>query len=195
MNRKIILLILSIFIMQQIKSEVAIFGGGCFWCTEAFFQNLEGVIDVKPGYTGGFTKNPTYQDICTGETGHAEVIKINYNPDKIKFDKLLEVFFLTHDPTTLNRQGADVGTQYRSVVFYTNSIQKELTESVIDYINKEQVYSNPIVTEVSELSEFFPAENYHNNYFERNGNEGYCRFVIQPKMEKFKKAFESILKK
>lgn len=181
--------------MQQVKSEQAVFGGGCFWCTEAVFQDLKGVIDVKPGYSGGISKNPTYREVCSGKTGHAEVIKINFNPEEIQFEKLLEVFFLTHDPTTLNKQGADVGTQYRSVVFYSNQKQKKITETVINSLNNKNTYDKEIVTEVSELKEFFPAENYHNDYFSKNGNEPYCRFVIQPKIEKFRKVFDELLKK
>ena len=195
MKKKYILLIFTIIIMLQTKSEDAIFGGGCFWCTEAIFQNIQGVNEVKPGYSGGTTKNPTYREICTGETGHAEVIKIKFNPNEIKFEKLLEVFFLTHDPTSLNKQGADKGTQYRSVVFYTNQNQKDITEKIIKTLTEQKVYDKPVVTEVSPLIEFYPAESYHENYFKQNGNEAYCRYVIQPKMEKFLSVFEDILKK
>lgn len=180
--------------MTNLKAENAVFGGGCFWCTEAVFAELKGVTRVESGYSGGTTLNPDYNAVCTGETGHAEVIKITFDPDVISFEKLLEVFFLTHDPTTLNRQGADVGTQYRSVVFYTNEKQKELTNEVIKRLNQKKVYKNPIVTEVSALINYYPAENYHQNYYERNGTQSYCRFVIQPKMEKFKKSFEELLK-
>jgi peptide-methionine (S)-S-oxide reductase len=186
---------LIMFIMtNNIKAETAVFGGGCFWCTEAVFLKLKGVTKVKSGYSGGETTNPTYQEICTGETGHAEVISIDYNPAEISFNQLLEVFFLTHDPTTLNRQGADVGTQYRSVVFYTNPHQEKVTREIIKKLNLEKVYDRPIVTEVTRLKIFYPAEDYHQNYYERNGNQPYCRMVIQPKMEKFRKTFGELIK-
>jgi peptide-methionine (S)-S-oxide reductase len=180
--------------MQQINEQHAVFGGGCFWCTEAIFKAIDGVSEVVPGYSGGELKNPSYNDICTGETGHAEVISIKFDPAKVSFEKLLEVFFFTHDPTTLNRQGADVGTQYRSVVFYTSENQKKTSEQIIKALNEKKVYPNPIVTEVSELTVFYPAENYHRDYFERNGNQPYCRMVIQPKYDKFKKEFEDLIK-
>jgi len=191
---RFILIVLTTVIMTELKAENAVFGGGCFWCTEAVFTELKGVTQVESGYSGGKTINPTYQEVCTGETGHAEVIRINFNPDEVSFEKLLEVFFLTHDPTTLNRQGADVGTQYRSVVFYTNEKQKELTNNAIKKLNQNKVYKSPIITEVSALINYYPAENYHQNYYQRNGNQSYCRFVIQPKMEKFKEVFEELLK-
>lgn len=182
-------------VTSSLKAETAVFGGGCFWCTEAVFSELKGVSNVESGYSGGTTKNPTYQDVCTGETGHAEVIKITYDPNIVDYKKLLEVFFLTHDPTTLNRQGADVGTQYRSVVFYSNEEQKQEALEVIKKINEAKAYPNPIVTEVAPLANYYPAEKYHQNYYEQNGNQPYCRIVIQPKMEKFKKAFKEIIKK
>lgn len=181
--------------MSELKAETAVFGGGCFWCTEAVFNELKGVSRVESGYSGGTTVNPSYKDVCTGQTGHAEVIHLTYDPAIISYQKLLEVFFLTHDPTTLNRQGADVGTQYRSVIFYSTDEQKQIANEVIKSLNKEKVYPNPIVTEVTKLSNYYPAENYHQNYFERNGNQPYCRIVIQPKMEKFKKTFDDLLKK
>lgn len=181
--------------MSELKAETAVFGGGCFWCTEAVFNELKGVSRVESGYSGGTTVNPSYKDVCTGQTGHAEVIHLTYDPAIISYQKLLEVFFLTHDPTTLNRQGADVGTQYRSVIFYSTDEQKLIANEVIKSLNKEKVYPNPIVTEVTKLSNYYPAENYHQNYFERNGNQPYCRIVIQPKMEKFKKTFDDLLKK
>lgn len=180
--------------MEQNNQQHAVFGGGCFWCTEAIFKAIDGVTEVMPGYSGGDFKNPSYNDICTGETGHAEVISIKFDPAKVSFEKLLEVFFLTHDPTTLNRQGADVGTQYRSVVFYTNEDQKKATIQIIQSLNNKKVFPNPIVTEVSKLSDFYPAENYHRDYFERNGNQPYCRMVIQPKYDKFKKEFKDLIK-
>lgn len=181
--------------MMNSKAETAVFGGGCFWCTEAVFSELKGVTSVESGYAGGHTKNPSYEEVCSGTTGHAEVIKITFDPAIVSFEKLLEVFFLTHDPTTLNRQGADVGTQYRSAVFYTSNEQKEKANEVIKAISDKQAYSNPIVTEVSELSNYYVAENYHQDYFSRNGNQPYCRIVIQPKMEKFRKAFSDLTKK
>lgn len=175
--------------------DTATFGAGCFWCVEAVFQDLKGVESVTSGYAGGTTKNPTYADVCTGTTGHAEVAQIVYDPKQITFDELLEVFWKTHDPTTLNRQGADAGTQYRSVVFYHNEQQKQLTEKYKKEIDASGAYNKPIVTEVSPLTVFYKAEGYHQNYFNQNGNEPYCRFVIQPKVDKFKKVFGSKLKK
>jgi peptide-methionine (S)-S-oxide reductase len=174
--------------------EVAIFGAGCFWCVEAVFSELKGVESVKPGYTGGNTKNPTYKDVCTGTTNHAEVAKIVFDPSIITFDELLEVFWQTHDPTTLNRQGADRGTQYRSVVYYTSEIQKEKVEHYKKVLNESKAWPNPVVTEITELGEFYLAENYHNDYYKNNPGEGYCRMVIQPKVEKFRKAFHDKLK-
>lgn len=177
------------------KAETAVLGGGCFWCTEAIFLNLKGVLKVESGYSGGHVLNPTYKQVCTGTTGHAEVIRVEFDPEILTFSQLLEVFFLTHDPTTMNRQGADVGTQYRSAVFYTNSQQEETAREVIRLLNEEKVYKNPIVTEVSPLINYFKAEDYHQNYFERNKSQAYCAYVIQPKMDKFKKTFSGLLKK
>lgn len=195
MRRFSIIIFITTMVLSNLKAETAVFGGGCFWCTEAVFSELKGVSNVESGYSGGTVKNPTYREVCTGETGHAEVIKITYDPKVIAYKKLLEVFFLTHDPTTLNRQGADIGTQYRSVVFYSNKEQKADALEVIKKLNEEKAYPNPIVTEVSPLKNYYPAENYHQNYYEQNGNQPYCRIVIQPKMEKFEKAFKDILKK
>jgi peptide-methionine (S)-S-oxide reductase len=175
--------------------DTATFGAGCFWCVEAVFQRLNGVISVKSGYTGGSVKNPTYREVCSGLTGHAEVCQIVYDNSKVSFDELLEVFWKTHDPTTLNAQGNDHGTQYRSAVFYHNNSQKELALKYKDEINKSGAYPNPIVTEITELGVFYPAEDYHQNYFNLNGQEGYCRFVIQPKVEKFEKIFKNKVKK
>ncbi len=174
--------------------ETATFGAGCFWCVEAIFQRLNGVEDVKSGYMGGKIKNPTYREVCSGLTGHAEVIQIKFNPEIITYKDLLEVFFQTHDPTTLNRQGADVGTQYRSAIFYHNDAQKELAEKIKNELNNKIVFDNPVVTEVSEASVFYVAEDYHQNYFNENGSQPYCSFVIQPKIEKFKKVFGDKLK-
>lgn len=180
--------------MQAQDTALATFGGGCFWCTEAIFLKLKGVDKVESGYSGGESKNPTYKDICTGLTGHAEVIHITYQPELIKFEDLLEVFFATHDPTTLNRQGADVGTQYRSVVFYHNEQQKTKSEFIIQELNKQSAFDDPIVTEVSAFDVFYPAEDYHQDYYGNNKNQPYCRAVVGPKVEKFKKAFSDILK-
>lgn len=176
-------------------TETAIFGAGCFWCVEAVFQQLNGVISVQSGYIGGTKDNPTYKEVCTGETGHAEVCKIVFDPSKITFTELLEVFWTVHDPTTLNRQGADVGTQYRSAIFYTNEIQKELAEKYKQELDKSGAFEKPIVTEIVKASEFYPAEDYHNNYYNDNPNQGYCSMVIRPKVEKFKKVFGDRLKK
>lgn len=161
------------------------FGGGCFWCTEAVFQNLKGVRKVVSGYMGGQTENPTYMDICNGDTGHAEVIQVEYDDQEISLAELLLVFFKTHDPTTPNRQGNDVGSQYRSVIFYHDHEQKEEANQMIDRLTRELIYDRPIVTEVVPVSEFYQAEDYHQNYFNNNPNKPYCAFVIQPKLQKF----------
>lgn len=181
-------------IMIENGKEVITLGGGCFWCTEAVFQRLKGVDTVVSGYMGGVTKNPTYKEICTGTTGHAEVIQVIYDPAVISTVEILEVFFATHDPTTLNRQGADVGTQYRSVVFYHNDEQKKLAEEIIQDLNKAGVYKNPIVTQIAKAEVFYPAEDYHQNYYNLNKNQSYCAFVITPKLDKFQKVFRDKLK-
>lgn len=173
--------------------EIATFGGGCFWCVEAVFQDLKGVEKVVSGYEGGKVKNPTYREICSGMTGHAEVIQIHFDSTKISFENLLKVFFATHDPTTLNRQGADAGTQYRSVVFYHNDIQKETTASIVNGFAKE-LWPNPIVTEISPTSIFYEAEVYHQNYYKNNPNQGYCRVIIDPKIAKVRKMFSEQLR-
>ncbi|HOY40507.1 MAG TPA: peptide-methionine (S)-S-oxide reductase MsrA [Chitinophagales bacterium] len=175
--------------------EVATFGGGCYWCIEAVFQRLEGVEKVESGFSGGQVKNPTYKEVCTGTTGHAEVIQITFDTTKTSFEEILKVFFTMHDPTTLNRQGNDIGTQYRSAVFYHNDEQKKAAEEIIAALNTSKAYPNPIVTEVSKLDVFYKAEDYHQNYYNENSDEGYCRFVIQPKIEKFEKVFKDRLKK
>lgn len=175
-------------------SATATFGAGCFWCVEAVFQQLEGVDTVISGYCGGNEPNPTYREVCYGNTGHAEVCRIVYNPQKISFNDLLQALFMSHDPTTLNQQGADKGTQYRSVVFYHNDEQKAEVEKVIAQLGEAKVFDSPIVTEVSPLQPFYVAEDYHQNYYNQNGNEGYCRVVIKPKLEKFKKVFAHKLK-
>lgn len=192
------LLILIAVIMTVTSStaqtETATLGGGCFWCTEAIYRALKGVESVESGYSGGHVKNPSYQDVCTGETGHAEVIQIKFNPQVISYGEILEVFFQTHDPTSLNRQGADVGTQYRSVIFYHSPQQKEQAENYIALLNKENVFGKPLVTEVNAFEHFYKAEAYHQNYFANNRTQGYCQFVIVPKLEKFKKIFRNKLK-
>jgi len=175
--------------------EVATFGNGCFWCTEAVFQNLKGVDKVESGYTGGKVKNPTYKEVCSGLTGHAEVIQIAYDPAQITYDELLEVFWKTHDPTTLNRQGADVGTQYRSAIFYHNDTQKQLAETYKDKLDKAGAFDNPIVTEITPAVTFYKAEDYHQNYYNLNGEAPYCSFVIRPKIDKVNKVFADKLKK
>lgn len=175
--------------------QVATFGSGCFWCTEAVFQQVDGVTKVESGYSGGKVKNPTYREVCTGMTGHAEVIQLTYDPAKVSFEELLEIFWQTHDPTTLNRQGADVGTQYRSAIFYHNAGQKELAEAYKKKLDESGAFDNPIVTEITPFSEFYKAEDYHQNYYNLNGSAPYCSFVIKPKLEKFKKVFSDKLKK
>ncbi len=174
--------------------EVATFAGGCFWCTEAVFLEIKGVEKVVSGYIGGKTMNPTYKDICTGETGHAEAIQITFNPNEVAYEDLLEIFFGTHDPTTLNRQGADVGTQYRSEIFYHSETQKTKAENYIQLLEKENLYDKKIVTKVSSATVFYPAEDYHQNYYNKNSSQGYCQMVIAPKLEKLRKYYKSKLK-
>lgn len=174
--------------------ETATLAGGCFWCTEAVYKELKGVSDIKPGYSGGHVKNPSYREVCNGTTGHAEVIQLTFDPAVVSFSEILEVFFMTHDPTTLNRQGNDVGTQYRSAVFYHNEDQKQTAEKVIRLFEQEKVYDKPIVTEVTAFDKFYVAEDYHFNYFARNKNEPYCQYVVAPKVEKFKKIFKEKMK-
>jgi peptide-methionine (S)-S-oxide reductase len=177
------------------KTDTATFATGCFWCTEAIFEGLSGVLKVTSGYSGGQVTNPTYNEVCSGETGHAECVQIIYEPNKISYDELLEVFFEVHDPTSLNRQGADVGTQYRSAIFYHDAVQKEKAEYYKNELNKSGAYTKPIVTEISSVSKFYPAEDYHQEYYENNKNSNpYCSVVIRPKLEKFKKVFASKLK-
>lgn len=175
--------------------DTATLGAGCFWCVEAVFQDLNGVISVASGYSGGKISNPTYREVCSGLTGHAEVCQIVYNPKILSFDELLEVFWTTHDPTTLNRQGNDVGTQYRSAIFYHTDEQRKIAEEYKQKLNEAQAYPNPIVTEIAPYTSFYKAEDYHQNYYNDNGNEPYCRIVIQPKVDKFKKVFKDKLKK
>lgn len=173
--------------------ETAIFAGGCFWCTEAVFQRLNGVQEVASGYTGGQIKNPAYREICTGRTGHAEGIRITFDPVQISYEELLEVFFATHDPTTLNRQGNDVGTQYRSEIFYTSEAQKQKAEAFIALLEKEKVFANPIVTAVTEEKPFYLAEVEHQNYYNDNTSQPYCQFIIDPKIKKLNKHFSEKL--
>jgi peptide-methionine (S)-S-oxide reductase len=179
---------------QKQKLEKATFGNGCFWCSEAVFQRLKGVVTVKSGYEGGDVVNPSYEDVCTGTTGHAEVIELTYDPAKISYEELLEVFWKTHDPTTLNRQGADVGTQYRSVVFYHNDAQKALADKYKKELNAKNAFGKPIVTVITKAAPFYVAENYHQDYYRLNGSQPYCRAVILPKMEKLEKIFKDKLK-
>ena len=175
--------------------EKATFGAGCFWCVEAVFQNLQGVEQVVSGYMGGHVHNPTYQQVCTGTTGHAEVAQIIYDPQEVSFVELLQVFWQTHDPTTLNRQGNDVGTQYRSAIFYHDEEQRKLAEEVKSRLQEEKIWDDPIVTEITEATTFYAAEDYHQNYFNQNADQPYCQFVVRPKVEKFKKLFSEKLKK
>jgi peptide-methionine (S)-S-oxide reductase len=180
--------------MKNNNLELATFGAGCFWCVEAIFQRVDGVEKVVSGYSGGHVKNPSYKEVCNGTTGHAEVCQLSYDPDEVSYDELLEIFWQTHDPTTLNRQGNDVGTQYRSVVYYHNEKQKELAEKYKAELDEADIYNDPIVTEISEFDKMYVAENYHQNYFNENGSQPYCSFVIQPKVDKFKKVFKDKLK-
>ena len=180
---------------EKEKLESITLGAGCFWCVEAVYQELQGVVQVESGYMGGSTKNPTYKEVCTGNTGHAEVVRVTYNPAIISLKQILQVFFQVHDPTTLNRQGNDVGTQYRSVIFYDNNEQKELALEVKRALSIAKIWTDPIVTEISPLSEFYLAENYHQDYYSLNSDKNpYCSFVITPKMEKFRKTFKELLK-
>jgi peptide-methionine (S)-S-oxide reductase len=177
-----------------ITSSIATFGAGCFWCVEAVFQKLKGVEKVESGYMGGKTVNPSYKDVCTGTTGHAEVCQITYNPQKISFEELLEVFWKTHDPTTLNRQGNDIGTQYRSTIFFHDAIQKETALRYKNDLNGSGSFDAPIVTTFEPLSVFYKAENYHQDYFNLNGTNPYCQLVVKPKVEKFQKVFKDLIK-
>lgn len=177
------------------KLDTATFGTGCFWCTEAVFQELKGVIKAVSGYSGGNVANPSYEEVCSGTTGHAESLEIIYDPSVITYDELLEVFWESHDPTSLNRQGNDVGTQYRSAIFYHNAEQKEKAEQYKEKLNKSGAYDMPIVTEITAFTKFFPAEDYHQDYFRLHGSQPYCQLVIRPKVEKFEKVFKDKLKK
>ena len=175
--------------------ETITLGGGCYWCVEAVYENLDGVKSVVSGFSGGKVANPTYEDVCTGTTGHAEVVQVTYDKTKTDINEIFQVFFTVHNPTTLNRQGADVGTQYRSVIFYKTEEQKKAAQSIIAELNKAKVYNNPIVTKVEPFKVFYKAEDYHQNYYANNKNQPYCKMVIQPKIEKFEKVFKDKLKK
>lgn len=201
-----VLLFVSVQVVGQNKSkeknqdmnnndfELATFGSGCFWCVEAIFQRIEGVEKVVSGYAGGHVKNPSYNEVCQGTTGHAEVCQLSYDPNVVSYEELLEVFWLTHDPTTLNRQGNDVGTQYRSAVFYHTTQQQALAKDYKAKLDKSGAFNNPIVTEIVAYDKMYVAEDYHQNYFNENGSQPYCNFVIQPKLEKFEKVFKDKLK-
>lgn len=178
-----------------IATDTATFGTGCFWCTEALFQQLEGVLKVTSGYSGGHVKNPTYEEVCSKTSGHAEVIQVVYDSSKISFDELLEVFWQTHDPTTLNRQGNDVGPQYRSVIFYHSEEQQQKSQHYKEALDKSGAWASPIVTAIEAYKNFYVAENYHQNYYNNNGSQPYCFYVIRPKVEKFQKVFKDKLRK
>lgn len=176
------------------KTEIAVFGGGCFWCTEAVFKMIKGINVVLPGYAGGFVDNPTYEQVSNGNTGHAEVIYIEYDPNLVKYEDLLTIFFASHDPTTLNRQGNDVGTQYRSVIFYTTEEQARIAQDKIDEINNSSNDGSKVVTEIKSLDKFYKAESYHEDYYARNKEAPYCQVIINPKLEKVQKQFANLLK-
>lgn len=175
-------------------NEIATFAGGCFWCTEALFKRLKGVSSALPGYTGGSTQNPTYEDVCQGDTGHAEAIQITFDPSRIPYEKLLEIFFHTHNPTTLNRQGNDAGTQYRSAIFFHDDTQKEIAMKVVKKISEEQIYDNLLVTEIVPYTRFYQAEDYHKNYFDKNNTAPYCNIIINPKIQKLLNLYSDSIK-
>lgn len=177
------------------NTEIITLGGGCFWCTEAVFSQIDGIIETKVGYAGGWKENPTYEEVCTGNTGHAEVCQIKFNKDKVKLTDLLEIFFNTHDPTTKDRQGNDIGSQYRSIILYHNKEQKKIAEEFIKKLESKKIFSNPIVTEIVPLIKFYPAEDYHQKYFKKNPTSLYCVFVINPKIKKTKLLFNDKLKR
>jgi len=177
------------------NKEIATLGGGCFWCTEAVFADLKGVVSVEPGYSGGTMAYPTYEQVCTGKTGHAETVRMTFDPQAISYRDILKVFFTIHDPTTVNRQGDDVGTQYRSVIFYHDEKQKQIAEEVIKEIEAQKIWDGPIVTELSPFKTFYKAEGYHQEYFANNSDQPYCRIVIAPKVAKFRKMYHDRLKR
>ena len=200
MQRVMILLMFVAFaIPQTVKTqnemEKATFGSGCFWCSEAIFARVEGVVDAVPGYSGGTEPNPTYEMVCSGTTRYAEVTQVTYDPEIVSYEDLLKIFFETHDPTTLNRQGADVGPQYRSVIFYHSPEQREKALEIKEKLNEAGIWKSPVVTEITAFDKFYKAEDYHNDFYENNPNYGYCRVVITPKIEKFEKVFKQYLKK
>jgi peptide-methionine (S)-S-oxide reductase len=186
--------VLNINAMAENRREEAVFGGGCYWCLEAVYQRVKGVEKVVSGFSGGTVKNPSYKEVCTGNTGHAEVVKITYDPEVVSYEVLLGIFFGTHDPTTLNRQGEDIGTQYRSVIFYLDEGQRDAAAAYIKELTREGIYSNPIVTQLQPLQEFYKAEDYHDNYFNNNPNQPYCSAVIAPKVAKFRVKYANWLK-
>jgi|SRR5690625_2772631 len=179
---------------QGSGEALAVFGGGCFWCTEAVFQELQGVTSVLPGYTGGDKPNPTYAEVCEGTTGHAEVVEVRFDPNEIDYRELVEIFFATHDPTQLNRQGNDVGTQYRSAIFYVGEGQRKTAQAVIEQLRKDEVFEDPIVTELVPLEKFWQAEDYHRNYFRNNPNQPYCAVVVAPKVSRFRQKYSNRLR-
>ena len=196
--KRLLLITTAVFIFMSSEAknkEKATLGAGCFWCVEAIYDQLQGVESVVSGYTGGHDKSPTYNEVCTGNTGHAEVCEITYDADVISFGEILAVFWSVHNPTTLNRQGADVGTQYRSAIFYHDEEQKRIAQEQIKLIGEQKLYPDPIVTEITAISKFYPAEDYHQEYFANNPNQSYCRMVVGPKVEKFQKLFKDQLKK
>lgn len=190
----LILSLLALWGRMAAQIEEATFGGGCFWCTEALFKMLKGVVEVFPGYAGGHVPNPTYEQVCTKTTGHAEVVRVRFDPAQISYAQLVEYFFLTHDPTTPNRQGNDIGPQYRSVIFYHSEAQRETAERVKQKLESEKIFSAPIVTAIDPLTTFYPAERYHWDYFAKNPNQPYCRFVIAPKVQKAREKFRPLLR-
>jgi len=179
---------------QTALSEVTTLAAGCFWCIDAVFREIDGVKHVVSGYTGGTAANPNYEQVCTGTTGHAEAVQVSFNPSKISYREILEIFFSIHDPTTLNRQGADVGTQYRSAIFYHDEQQKAVAEKIIEELDEAHVWENPIVTEILPLGKFYPAEDYHQGYFSKNPGQGYCQMIISPKVNKFRQQWTKRLK-
>lgn len=197
MGKKVIFIFIGLglhFNIMAQKTETITLGGGCFWCTEAIFQRVKGITKVESGYSGGKISRPTYREVSSGLTGHAEVIQLSYDPQEISLENILEIFWKTHDPTTLNRQGADIGTQYRSVIFYHNEQQKQTATEIKQLLEQAQIWDKPIVTEISAFTNFYVAENYHQNYFDDNPNQPYCQFVIVPKLQKFTKLFSKYKK-
>tara|TARA_A100001011_G_C14306551_1_gene843451 strand:- start:2133 stop:2720 length:588 start_codon:yes stop_codon:yes gene_type:complete len=190
---KIIFIILTNTLIQNSMNEIITIGGGCFWCTEAIYLKVDGVISVKSGYSGGFIKNPSYREVCSGRTGHAEVCQIEFNPEEISLAQILDIFWNIHDPTSLNKQGNDVGTHYRSIILYHNKSQKKIIENSLKKVIDTNLYKKNIVTEIKEYEAFYEAEIYHENYFELNKNQPYCKYIIEPKVEKFKSQFNNYL--